>query len=126
IEVLAGFAEIVRDVTLPKFPYGSAAGVIIDAEAASIFEELVDSGRVHQLTAPEDRIGGYSGQVVLAKDYLRALRIRTPAGVAMDGFLAGFDALAHPTRPTVAPPVSKPFAQAYHDMTGGGEPIGAA
>src|SRR5688572_25949245 len=99
VEVLGGFAEIVRDVTLPRFPYGAAAGVIIDAEAASIFEELVDSGRVHQLTAPEDRIGGYSGQVVLAKDYLRALRIRTPAAVAMDRFLAdgGFDALAHPT-----------------------------
>jgi aspartyl-tRNA(Asn)/glutamyl-tRNA(Gln) amidotransferase subunit A len=128
VEVLAGFAEIVRDVTLPKFPYGSAAGVIIDAEAASIFEELVDSGRVHQLTAPEDRIGGYAGQVVLAKDYLRALRIRTPAAVAMDRFLVdgGFDALAHPTRPTVAYPIGKPFSEAYKDLTGGGEPISGA
>jgi len=128
VEVLGGFAEIVRNVELPKFPYGSAAGVIIDAEAASIFEELVDSGRVHQLTAPEDRIGGYSGQVVLAKDYLRALRIRTPAAVAMDRFLAdgGFDALAHPTRPTVAFPIGKPFSQAYRDLTGGGEPISGA
>jgi aspartyl-tRNA(Asn)/glutamyl-tRNA(Gln) amidotransferase subunit A len=128
VEVLSGFAEIVREVTLPRFPYGSAAGVIIDAEAASIFEELVDSGRVHQLTAPEDRIGGYSGQVVLAKDYLRALRIRTPAAVAMDSFLVdgGFDALAHPTRPTVAYPVGKPFNEAYRDLTGGGEPISGA
>lgn len=128
VEVLSGFAEIVRDVTLPRFPYGAAAGVIIDAEAASIFEELVDSGRVHQLTAPEDRIGGYSGQVVLAKDYLRALRIRAPAAVAMDRFLAdgGFDALAHPTRPTVAFPIGRPFGQAYTDLTGGGEPISGA
>jgi aspartyl-tRNA(Asn)/glutamyl-tRNA(Gln) amidotransferase subunit A len=126
VEVLSGFAEVVRDVTLPKFPYGAAAGVIIDAEAASIFEELVDSGRVHQLTAPEDRIGGYSGQVVLAK--VRALRIRTPAAVAMDRFLAdgGFDALAHPTRPTVAYPIGKPFSEAYKDLTGGGEPISGA
>jgi aspartyl-tRNA(Asn)/glutamyl-tRNA(Gln) amidotransferase subunit A len=128
VEVLSSFAEIVRDVTLPRFPYGAAAGVIIDAEAASIFEELVDSGRVHQLTAPEDRIGGYPGQVVLAKDYLRALRIRTPAAVAMDRFLAdgGFDALAHPTRPTVAFPIGKPFSEAYRDLTGGGEPISGA
>jgi aspartyl-tRNA(Asn)/glutamyl-tRNA(Gln) amidotransferase subunit A len=128
VEVLSGFAEIVRDVTLPKFPYGAAAGMIIDAEAASIFEELVESGRVHQLTAPEDRIGGYPGQVVYAKDYLRALRIRTPAAVAMDRFFAdgGFDALAHPTRPTVAYPVGKKFSEAYHDLTGGGEPISGA
>jgi len=128
VEVMQGFAEIVRDVTLPRFPYGAAAGVIIDAEAASIFEELVESGRVHQLTAPEDRIGGYPGQVVLAKDYLRALRIRTPAAVAMDRFFAdgGFDALAHPTRPTVAYPVGPKFGEAYHDASGGGEPISGA
>jgi aspartyl-tRNA(Asn)/glutamyl-tRNA(Gln) amidotransferase subunit A len=128
VEALSDVAEIVRDVTLPKFPYGAAAGIIIDAEAASIFEELVDSGRVHELTAPEDRIGGYPGQVVLAKDYLRAMRIRTPAAVAMDRFFVegGFDALAHPTRPTVAYPVGKKFSEAYSDARGGGEPIGGA
>ena len=128
LERLGEVAEIVREVTLPRFPYGAAAGTIIDAEAASIFEELVDSGRVHQLTAPEDRIGGYPGQVVLAKDYLRALRIRTPAAVAMDEFFAreGFDALAHPTRPTVAFPVGRKFSEAYTDARGGGEPIGGA
>ncbi|HEU0052148.1 MAG TPA: amidase family protein, partial [Longimicrobium sp.] len=128
VEVLGEWCEIAREVTLPRFPYGAAAGTIIDAEAASIFEELIDSGRVHQLTAPEDRVGGYAGQVVLAKDYLRALRIRTPAAVAMDEFLAkeGFDALAHPTRGTVAYPVGKKFSEAYADAPGGGEPISGA
>ncbi|HYH83520.1 MAG TPA: amidase family protein, partial [Longimicrobium sp.] len=119
---------VVQGVELPKFPYGAAAGVIIDAEAASIFEELVESGRAHQLTAPEDRIGGYPGQVVLAKDYLRALRIRTPAAVAMDRFFAdgGFDAVVHPTRPTVSFPIAKKFGEAYSDLKGGGEPISGA
>lgn len=128
IERLSDWAEVVRDVELPKFPYGNAAGVIIDAEAASIFEELVDSGRVHQLTAPEDRIGGYSGQMTLAKDYLRAMRIRKPAAIALDTFYAdnGFDALAHPTRATVSYPVGKKFSEAYPDVRGGGEPIGGA
>lgn len=128
IERIADRAEIVRDVTLPRFPYNAAAGIIVEAEAASIFEELVDSGRVHELTDPSDRIGGYPGQLTLAKDYLRAMRIRTPAAVAMDRFFAdgGFDALAHPTRPTVAYPVGKPFSEAYDDLTGGGEPISGA
>jgi aspartyl-tRNA(Asn)/glutamyl-tRNA(Gln) amidotransferase subunit A len=128
VEVLSQFCDVVREVELPKFPYGAAAGVIIDAEAASIFEELVESGRVHQLTAPEDRIGGYSGQVTLAKDYLRALRIRTPAAVAMDRFFAerGFDAVVHPTRPTVSFPIGKKFSEAYTDLKGGGEPISGA
>ncbi|HEU4558678.1 MAG TPA: amidase [Longimicrobium sp.] len=128
VEVLSQFCEVVRDVELPKFPYGAAAGTIIDAEAASIFEELVESGRVHQLTAPEDRIGGYPGQMTLAKDYLRALRIRGPAAVAMDRFFAegGFDAVVHPTRPTVSFPIGKKFSEAYTDLKGGGEPISGA
>jgi Asp-tRNA(Asn)/Glu-tRNA(Gln) amidotransferase A subunit family amidase len=128
LEVLAQVAEVVREVELPEFPYGAAASVIIDAEAASIFEELVDSGKVHELTAPEDRVGGYPGQVVLAKDYLKALRVRTPAAVAMDRFFVdgGFDALAHPTRGTVSYPVGPKFSEAYRDARGGGEPIGAA
>jgi aspartyl-tRNA(Asn)/glutamyl-tRNA(Gln) amidotransferase subunit A len=128
VERMGEFAEITRDVTMPRFPYGAAASMIIEAEAASIFEELVESGRVHELTAPEDRIGGYPGQVVFAKDYLRALRVRTPAGVAVDRFFAeaGLDAVAHPTRGTVAYPVGKKFSEAYKDAPGGGEPISAA
>lgn len=128
LERLSDFAELVPDVTLPEYPYNAAASVIIDAEAASIFEELIDSGRVHQLTAPEDRIGGYAGQVVLAKDYLRALRVRTPAAEALDRLFAegGLDALVHPTRGTVAYPVGRPFRDAYPDVKGGGEPIGGA
>jgi aspartyl-tRNA(Asn)/glutamyl-tRNA(Gln) amidotransferase subunit A len=89
LEVLSQFADLVRDVELPEYPYGAAASMIIDAEAASIFEELVSSGRVRELSAPEDRIGGYAGQVVLAKDYLRAMRIRRPAGEAMDPDVRG-------------------------------------
>ncbi len=128
LETLAGAADLVRGVTLPPFPYGAAAGTIIDAEAASIFEELIDTGRVHELTAPEDRIGGYAGQMTLAKDYLRALRIRTPAAVAVDRMMVdgGFDALVHPTRGTVAYPIGRKFSEAYPDVRGGGEPISGA
>jgi aspartyl-tRNA(Asn)/glutamyl-tRNA(Gln) amidotransferase subunit A len=125
LEALAGDAEIVRDVTLPKAPYGAALGAVLGGEAASIFEELVESGHVAELTAPEDRTGGYAGQVVLAKDYLKAMRIRTPAGIAVDRFFVenGFDALASPTRGTVAYPIGRRFSDAYPDVRGGGEPI---
>jgi aspartyl-tRNA(Asn)/glutamyl-tRNA(Gln) amidotransferase subunit A len=128
LEVLSQFADLVRDVELPEYPYGAAASLIIDAEAASLFEELVSSGRVRELTAPEDRIGGYAGQVVLAKDYLRAMRIRRPAGEALDRLFVtgGFDALVHPTWSTVSYPVGKPFDEAYTDLTGEGEGISGA
>jgi aspartyl-tRNA(Asn)/glutamyl-tRNA(Gln) amidotransferase subunit A len=128
LEVLGRFADLVPDVELPEYPYGAAASMIIDAEAASIFEELVSSGRVRELSAPEDRIGGYAGQVVLAKDYLRAMRIRRPAGEALDRLFVdgGFDALVHPTWSTVSYPVGTPFDEAYDDATGEGEGISGA
>ena len=124
--VLRGFATIVEDVALPDYPYGAAAGTIIDAEAASAFEPLFQNGRIRELTAPEDRIGGYAGQVLLAKDYLRALRVRRPASEALDGVLRQFDAIVGPTLPTVAWPIDRPLDQAYPDYPGGTSLGGAA
>jgi aspartyl-tRNA(Asn)/glutamyl-tRNA(Gln) amidotransferase subunit A len=124
--VLRQFADIVEDLGLPEFPYDAMAGTIIDAEAASAFEPLFQSGRITELTAPEDRIGGYAGQVVLAKDYLRALRLRRPSGAALDQVLAGVDAVAAPSLPTVAWPIDAAFDKVYPDYPGGTSIGGAA
>jgi aspartyl-tRNA(Asn)/glutamyl-tRNA(Gln) amidotransferase subunit A len=119
VTVLGEFADIVDDLELPEFPYAAAARVVVEAEAASAFEPLFESGRITELTAPEDRIGGYPGHAVLAKDYLRALRVRRPAALALDQLLAGVDALLAPSRPTVASPLDKPWRTAYPDYPGG-------
>jgi len=126
LAVLREFAEVEDDLELPDFPYEAMASVIIDAEAASAFEPLFQSGRITELTAPEDRIGGYSGQVVLAKDYLRALRLRRPAAAALDGLLKRVDALVAPSLPTVAWPIDAPFDKVYPDYPGGTSISGAA
>jgi aspartyl-tRNA(Asn)/glutamyl-tRNA(Gln) amidotransferase subunit A len=126
LTVLRQFADIVEDLSLPEFPYDAMAGTIIDAEAASAFESLFQSGRITELTAPEDRIGGYAGQVLLAKDYLRALRLRRPAGAALDRLLAGTDAVAAPSLPTVAWPIDAAFDKVYPDYPGGTSIGGAA
>ncbi len=68
LRVLGEFADVEEELELPDFPYEAMASIVIDAEAASAFEPLFESGRITELTAPEDRIGGYAGQVVLAKD----------------------------------------------------------
>jgi aspartyl-tRNA(Asn)/glutamyl-tRNA(Gln) amidotransferase subunit A len=119
LRVLREFAEIRDDLTLPDFPYDAMASIVIDAEAASAFEPLFESGRITQLTAPEDRIGGYAGQVVLAKDYIRALRLRRPAAAALDRLLAEVDAIVAPTLPTVAWPIDAAFDKVYPDFPGG-------
>ncbi|HXE58766.1 MAG TPA: amidase [Gemmatimonadales bacterium] len=126
LAVLREFAEVVEGVRLPDFPYDEMAAVIIDAEAASAFEPLFESGRITELTAPEDRIGGYAGQVLLAKDYLRAQRLRRRAAVALDELLGRFDAIVGPTLPTVAWPLDTPFDRAYPEYPGGAAIDGAA
>src|SRR5205823_4575845 len=66
--------------------------------------------RIAELKAPRDRIGGYAYETILARDYLRALRIRTFIVRAMDELCSGYDALVAPGTPTIAPPAFEPFA----------------
>jgi len=126
VDVLRSFATVVEGVELPDYPYNAIAGTIIDAEAASAFEELIESGRVRELAAPGSRTGGYSGIVILARDYLKALRLRGPLRRDLDALLAGFDAIVSPTRATVAYPIDRPFHLAYPGLGGGAPAIGAA
>jgi aspartyl-tRNA(Asn)/glutamyl-tRNA(Gln) amidotransferase subunit A len=126
LRVLRDFAEVEESLELPGYPYDEMASIVIDAEAASAFEPLFESGRVTELTAPEDRIGGYAGQVVLAKDYLRALRVRRPAAAALDALLARVDAVIAPSLPTVAWPIDAAFDKVYPDYPGGTNIGGAA
>lgn len=83
----------VEEVELPDLPFGDVSTTILSAEAASAFEEMLDSGEVFKLTAPEDRIGGFADQAILATDYLRAQRLRGRLCRALDAFFAPFDAI---------------------------------
>jgi aspartyl-tRNA(Asn)/glutamyl-tRNA(Gln) amidotransferase subunit A len=126
VRALREIADIEDGLELPEYPYDAMASIVIAAEAASAFEPLLESGKVTALTAPEDRIGGYAGQVVLAKDYLRAARLRRQAAIALDALLAGVDALIAPTLPTVAWPIEAAFDKVYPDYPGGASIGGAA
>ena len=75
---------------------------ILFAEAASAFEDLIESGAIAGLTAPEDRYTAYARDAILAKDYLKALRLRGVMAREADRVLAPLDALVAPGRSTVA------------------------
>jgi aspartyl-tRNA(Asn)/glutamyl-tRNA(Gln) amidotransferase subunit A len=124
LKALEDRVEVVEDVELPDLPYGAVAGVIIGAEGASAFDDLLKDGRLSQLTAPEDRTGGYPALAISAPDYLRALRVRRPMQRALDDFLKQFHVLAVPTRTTVASPIDKPFRDGWPGVTGGANVIG--
>src|SRR5207249_3555730 len=119
-------AVVVMDVAVPDLPFGVVAGTIIAAEGASAFDDLLESGRIRDLTAPEDRIGGYPALAIPARDYLRAMRVRRLMAQAYDDFLKPFDAVATPTRATVASPLDKAFRDAYPDVKGGVSLIGSS
>jgi aspartyl-tRNA(Asn)/glutamyl-tRNA(Gln) amidotransferase subunit A len=125
LDVLRKFAVIEMDVRLPDFPYGAAVGTIVDAEGGSAFRELIESGRVQELRAPKDRVGGYSGLLVTAVDYLHAMRLRAPMRRAWKEMFTKFSLIAAPSRATVAYPIDKTFEQAYPNISAA-SPIAAS
>jgi aspartyl-tRNA(Asn)/glutamyl-tRNA(Gln) amidotransferase subunit A len=109
LDALRRFGSI-EDVQLPSQPFGTVLSTILSAEKASAFDDFIASGQVGELTAPEDRHGGYAEQMIFAKDYIRALRIRSILNRQLDEFLSDFDAVIAPTTVTVAPPIAQTFA----------------
>jgi aspartyl-tRNA(Asn)/glutamyl-tRNA(Gln) amidotransferase subunit A len=122
LRVLGRFADVVEDVEFPTLPFGDTVDTIIRAESASAFRDLLESGEVQKLRSPADRWGGYAAAMVLAVDYLQAMRVRGVMKRAMDELYARYDALVAPSRATVSYPVDLDFGKAYPG-TGGGPPL---
>ncbi len=124
LRVLAEFCAL-EEVELPDLPFNGLAGTILFAEAGSVFEDFITSGRVAELTAPEDRYRPYVYLVVPAKDYLRALRLRKKAVRLLNGLFDPYDAVVSPSRLTVAGRVDQDFRTYFPPRTAG-VPISAA
>lgn len=121
LDTFRAFAEV-EEVTLPRWPSGAVATTILGAEKASAFEEMVEQGLTFDLTAPEDRTGGFAAQTILATEYLRAQRIRARICREYDAWLAPFDAVLTPgrggTAAKMAGGLGKPFDAASLLMEG--------
>lgn len=124
LDVLKNFATIEMDVQLPETS-GAAVGVIVDAEGASAFRDLIESGKVGELASPDGKVGGYAASLVTAVDYLHAMRLRKPAKKAWNEMFKKIDVLVAPSRSTVSYPIDKSFNQAYPGIAAS-SPIGAS
>jgi aspartyl-tRNA(Asn)/glutamyl-tRNA(Gln) amidotransferase subunit A len=118
LDVLREFCDVVPDVALPKGPYGAVFGAIFNGECASAFRDLIESGRSRELQSVDDRIGGYQVYGSLAVDYVDGMRRRALLNEAVVSAFEGYDAIVHPTLPTVAYPVGLPFDKAYPKYPG--------
>jgi aspartyl-tRNA(Asn)/glutamyl-tRNA(Gln) amidotransferase subunit A len=108
--------QVVRDsgvqmveVNLPDLPYGALADVIIGAEGASVFEPLITSGKVNDLADPSQAAGLKASLDIPARDYLRAMRIRTLVKQKFRDIFADIDVLVAPARYSVAPKAAEPL-----------------
>lgn len=119
VAVLKAQGHTVTTIELPDLPVGAAISLIVDAEGASAFEELLQDGRAKQLRAAADRIGGFASASVLAIDYLRAQRVRAKIRQALLKMFADIDILAAPARSTVAYPIGANFDEVYNDVQHG-------
>ncbi len=115
--------EIVKDAALPEFVY--AVGVIVDAEGASAFRDLIESGRVKELASPTGRVGGYAAILTPAVDYLHVMRLRGKMRRAWAEMFRKYDLIVAPSRSTVASPADKPFDQGWPPAPAA-SPIGAS
>lgn len=109
LEVLKGIGTL-EPIKLPDLPYSVVAGTIISCEMGAIFGDFMTSGQVWELTAPEDRWGGFSNLVIPARDYINALRIRVKIQKQIDEALKNYDAVVTPTLNTEAGPIDQKFA----------------
>ena len=117
LEVLREVGSV-EDVLLPDLPWEAITRTILWAEAASAFEDLIESGGIAGLTAPEDHSAPYARDAILAKDYIKALRLRGVMTREADRVLAPLDALVAPGRTAVAPPLGQEFRSAVRGTAG--------
>jgi aspartyl-tRNA(Asn)/glutamyl-tRNA(Gln) amidotransferase subunit A len=123
LNVLARFADIAGEVTLPKGPWGPVVGTIVDAEGAAAFRDLIESGKSRDLRNTDDKLGGYAAYATPAVDYIDALRQRTKLVAALERAMKGYDAVVSPTLSIVTYPVGIPFDKAYPKVRGGASVI---
>jgi len=126
VDALKSLGHTVSEIEkYPELPYGATIGVIVDAEGASAFEDLIRDGREKQLRAKADKIGGFEAASTLAVDYIRAQRIRPKIRKALLALFNDHDLIIAPGRSTVAYPVGPNFDEVYKDVRSGPSLIGS-
>jgi aspartyl-tRNA(Asn)/glutamyl-tRNA(Gln) amidotransferase subunit A len=109
IEAIRGLGVQMVEMQLPALPYEEVAGTIIAAEGSAVFEPLILSGRVEQLADQKQIAGLRAGLEILAKDYLRAMRIRSTICDELGKLFTKVDAFVSPSSFSAATKIDAPL-----------------
>ena len=109
LAVFRAFGCKMKELEIPDFPYGPVISTILGGEAGSIFEDLIETGQVDKLADAKQIAGLKATQDILAKDYLKAMRIRALIRSAFNELFYGVDVLLAPARNGIAGKVADPL-----------------
>jgi aspartyl-tRNA(Asn)/glutamyl-tRNA(Gln) amidotransferase subunit A len=98
----------ISDIEIPDGPYEACAELTILMEAASSFQDLIQSGRCSELVDPVGQINGYASSEFSATDYLQVQRVRRFLQQQIDRLFDDFDVLATAGESSAASPLSAP------------------
>ena len=113
LDALRSLSIPLKEVALPDFPYEAMVETILSAEAASVFEPLVRSGKVNELADAEQIEALKAGvEQLTAVEYLKAMRLRRMAIAKIHEIFFEVDLLLAPTAPSIAPRISDPLPAA--------------
>ena len=110
---------------LPEFPYGPMVNTILGSEAASIFEPLIASGKVDQLQDIRQIERLKAGLQIPAKDYLKAMRIRSLVQQKFRELFYELDVLIAPAFSAIATKITEPLDAPSPGPTLSPNPLGA-
>ncbi len=123
-DLLRAAGAILEEAALPALPYEEVAAVILEAESANAFEELVRSGRTRELADPSHASrspADYAPRATSA-DYVRAARVRGEIQRALARFFERHDLVLAPNAPFAPPRVDEPLQGPWAAQ----DPLGAA
>jgi Asp-tRNA(Asn)/Glu-tRNA(Gln) amidotransferase A subunit family amidase len=97
------------ETKLPDLPYREVTSTIILSEGASVFEPLITSGKIDELADPHQIAGLKTALDIPARDYLKAMRIRTIVQQKVRSMFGELDILLAPSRFGPASKISEPI-----------------
>ena len=93
LKILEAGGAKMSETAIPDGPFEQVAELTILMEAASSFQDLIQSGRCSLLQDPLGQINGYASEQFTVTDYLQAQRVRAVLQGRMKKLFDSFDVL---------------------------------